>query len=128
MSSCGLGARYKETQRLEKEAKKREELERYKQNHVNSIHTPGASGNLVPRYLEKHQCLTCPSPITHRSIAPLPLVVPYTSMLAHRVGATKSAVKKAAGAPLSAKKPAAAYPPNVPVRPPVCCIALPDPS
>lgn len=71
--------RYKETQRLEKEAKKREELERYKQNHVNSIHTPGASGNLVPR-----------------------------------VGATKSAVKKAAGAPLSAKKPAAAYPPNVP--------------
>lgn len=34
---------YKETLRLEKEAKKREELEKYKQN------TPGLTGNLLPR-------------------------------------------------------------------------------
>lgn len=34
---------YKETLRLEKEARKREELEKYKQNHSNSIHTPGQS-------------------------------------------------------------------------------------
>ena len=43
--------RYKDAQRLEKEAKKREELEKYKSNHLNSIHTPGSgTGNLLPRY------------------------------------------------------------------------------
>jgi hypothetical protein len=39
--------RYKEAQRLEKEARKREELERYKQHHANPVQ--GSAGNLLPR-------------------------------------------------------------------------------